>query len=104
MSNHTSTTAQTLYTEVAGTNCYIDGQPGVVTALHYVTGRNTAAGAFVRIEAGTFAGTMLFVKLGASLGDRRELSEILEAHVITRDEFDAMTGIAEARRQSGWRA
>jgi hypothetical protein len=56
-------------------------------------------GAFVRLDVRP---GMLYIELGEHVGDRLQHAEILGWREIDRDEFDRLTGLAEARREMGW--
>lgn len=63
--------------------------------------QNVIDGAFIRVDGTT---TILYVELGELSGDRSDYREILGWRVIDRDEFDRLTGIADARTAMGWPA
>ncbi|MGZ0070007.1 hypothetical protein [Microbacterium arborescens] len=58
-------------------------------------------GAFVRLD---LRPGMLYIELGEHVGDRSQHAEILGWREIDRDEFDRLTGLAEIRRDMGWRS
>lgn len=101
-----SAVAETMYTEVAGCIVYIGGRLGETKSFRHSSGRTV--GAFVQLanpEAETWAGDMLYVELSAvPVGDRGTHREILNHRTISRDEFDVLTGLAQARRDMGWTA
>lgn len=93
-------TADTLYTEVAGTNCYVDGEHGTVTAVVREPGlRNTVRAAFVHLDCGD----MLYVTLGRPTGDRDAWHEVRLSRRIDREEFDRLNTLDQLRRDLGWR-
>lgn len=131
MSNHTSTAApQVMYTETAGCTTVIPEIGGrlTVTGFKYGPGveRPEPRTAFVfddvarqmhaveiggRVAACTCGRDALYgvgarehhERCNVNSG-RKSHSAILSHRPITRDEFDVLTGIAEARVASGWRA
>lgn len=110
-----------MYTDVRGTTVITDdGRRGTTVLLGYDGLRTT--GAFIALDEGG----MLYAALGKSTagpcdclhqlderaphsGQCRTRSERLTHHevdsirAIDRDEFDQLTGLAEARRSMGWR-
>jgi hypothetical protein len=56
-------------------------------------------GAFVRLDSRP---GMLLIELGEHVGSRSQHAEVLGWREITRDEFDRLTGLADARREMGW--
>lgn len=98
-------TTETIYVEVAGTTAHVAGQRGTVRGFHREGGR--IVGVFVRLDAemsgAQDGGAMLYVRTGASLGSRGQHREVLDWRVIDRDEFDQITGLADVRREMGWR-
>lgn len=61
--------------------------------------RAVTDGAFVRLDTRP---AMLYIELGDHLGTRGQYAEITGYREITRDDFDALTGLTEARRSMGW--
>lgn len=90
--------ADTIYTEVSGTNCYVNGERGVVTGLHR---EKWLLGAFVKLDE---RDVMLYVKLGNACGDRGSWHEVVSAREIDRDEFDRINTLDVLRREMGWAA
>lgn len=88
-----------IYTEVTGTTCYVDGERGVVTGLHS-EGKHLI-GAFIRLDESR---EMLFVSLGKATGERRQWHEVMASRRISRDEFDQITTLDTLRRDLGWAA
>lgn len=112
---------QTIYTEATGCTTYINGERGILVEFtRGVAGYKT--GGFVRLDERP---AMLYVTFGASVtgpcdcwtqtdaerahnpqcrtqGDRLTHREVTGSREITRDEFDALTGLAEIRRSMGW--
>lgn len=90
----------TLYTEVAGTTCYVGGERGIVTGLHREV-RWGLVGAFVKLDE---RDVMLYVTLGLACGDRGAWHEVASAREIDRDEFDRINTLDVLRREMGWAA
>lgn len=89
-----------IYTEVPGTNCIIDGNHGTVTEVVRELGlRRQPIAAFVHLDSGQ----MLHVALGRSTGDRDQWHAVRSFREIDRDEFDRLTEIDVLRRDMGWR-
>ncbi|WP_228941810.1 hypothetical protein [Nocardioides sp. Leaf374] len=89
-----------LYVEVAGTNCYIAGTPGVVAeVVRDLDPRRVPCAAFVQLDLGP----MLYVTLGRAVGDREQWREVVVFRQIDRDEFDRLTELAQLRHEMGWR-
>ncbi|GAA2230105.1 hypothetical protein N1031_06830 [Herbiconiux moechotypicola] len=106
MTETAEATTDPLYTEVAGCTCYIGGQRGVTTGFTYSPGLSGPEmnGAFVKLDEGDRP--MLYVTLGAPVsGDNARMThrEVLAWREISRDGFDSLTGLADARRKMGWR-
>lgn len=111
----------TIYTEVTGTTCRVNGERGTVTGFMLEVGKKV--GAFVKLDERS---AMLYVELGAQVAacscGRPDLGldghhvqcnvttgrsvhhEVTAAREIDRDEFDRITGLDEARREWGWAA
>jgi len=87
-----------IYVEVTGTTCHVDGIRGTVTGLQRDMGH--LVGAFVRADE---TGAMLYVTLGAAVGERGVHREVLAVKPIDREEFDRLTGLAALRSEFGWR-
>ncbi len=95
---------ETIYVEVAGTNCIIGGRRGVVTSIHYSPIDRSVDGAFVGWDDGGTA----YVTTGRHAGTERTAGhwthrEVESVRAIDRDEFDALSGLAAMRPQLGWR-
>lgn len=88
-----------IYTEVAGTTCYLGGVRGICTGLHSEGKR--LVGAFVRLDE---SGDMMFASLGKATGERGAWHEVAGVRTITRDEFDRITTLDALRRDLGWAA
>lgn len=56
-------------------------------------------GVFVRLDA---RAAMLYVEVGEHVGTRGQYAEITGWREVDRDEYDRLTGIAEARASMGW--
>lgn len=110
------TETNTIYTETTGTTVLLDGQRGTLTGLHRTIRPGVTAptfdtvGAFVRLDgptdpAGRYMtqGPMLYVALGAQVGDRGERHEVTGWRVIDRDEFDRITELNTLRVATGWK-
>ena len=88
-----------------GTTVHIDGERGTITALRYETrpgvtvAQQVLVGAFVHLNDGA----MVYVELGEKIAGEHAGYLIASAEHITRDDFDALTGIEEMRRGAGWR-
>lgn len=105
----TTTATATLYTEVTGTTAILADQRGTVTGLHTHPAHGTL-GAFVRLDGPVDAegryiapGAMLYVTLGARVGERGERHEVTGWRVINRDEFDRILELDTLRADLGWK-
>lgn len=84
----------------------VGGFRGTVRAIHWKhPGATSVEGVFVLRSD---APSMLYVKTGARIDDDlpsvyKRRFEVVEVHEATRDEFDEAMGIADTRRQFGWR-
>lgn len=90
-----------------GGTTYIGGQRGVKRGLDRITPERVR-GVFVRLdhpETGRMdVGDMLYIEVGAvPLGENGWYREIISSRVVDREQFDRMTGIADLRRDLGWR-
>jgi hypothetical protein len=93
-------TTDVLYTEVAGANCYVNGEHGTVTAIVRDPGlRNTVRAAFVHLDSGP----MLYVVLGSACGERGTWHDVRSSRRIDREEFDRLNTLDQLRRDMGWR-
>jgi hypothetical protein len=118
---YTRDMSETIYTEVTGCTTYIGGERGVLVEFTkgiagYITG------GFVRLDERP---AMIYVTFGKrvtgpcecwsqsdpsrghnplcrALSDRLTHREVTGSREVTRDEFDALTGLAEVRRSMGW--
>jgi len=90
----------TIYTETRGTTAIIDGKRGTTVGLRY---DNLTGGGLVGAFVSWDEGGMAYVTTGAAVGDRGQHREVADVREIDRDEFDVLTGLAEVRRQLGWR-
>lgn len=86
------------YTGVSGTNVHTELGHGRITFIHRKLGVNV--GATIALDSGQMA----YATLGAIYGGSDQWREIDAIRVITRDEFDTITGIADIRREMGWTA
>lgn len=78
------------------TTCYVGGERGFVALIHYPTPADPADGVFVRLAERE---AMLYVDIRP---DGSDWPEILGWRQISRDEFDHLTGLTDARRSMGW--
>lgn len=114
-------TNQTIYTETRGCTTYINGERG--TLVEFTTGvAGYLTGGFIRLAERP---AMVYVTFGASVtgpcdcwtqsdlerehnpqcstqSGRLTHREVTGSREVTRDEFDALTGLAEVRRSMGW--
>ena len=96
MTNHS-----TVYVATPGTNCTIDGMHGYVTGFHKEGPH--LLGAFVHVPIAAGKGPMLYVELGATVGDAGRWREVASFRVIDREEFDQLNDLERLRRDLGWR-
>lgn len=84
-----------VYTGVSGTNVHTDIGHGWVIFIHRKVGVDV--GVIIHLDDGRTA----YATLGAFHGTHtRELEP--GTRIITRDEFDDITGISAIRREMGW--
>lgn len=94
-----SETAEKVYIETRGTNATVAGRHGIVTGFTYSNIDGQTRGAFFATDDGT----MMFLELGAYLGERDAWKAVESAREITRDQFDILSGLAPLRSELGWR-
>lgn len=86
-----------IYTQVKGTTAHIGHERGTVVGFTRAGGALT--GAFVRLH---LRAAMLYVALGNPSDERGNWHAVIGSREISRDEFDRLSGLAEARLSMGW--
>jgi len=109
----------TIYTEVTGCTCYLDGERGTMVGMKHGIGHHLD-GVFVLMNEGG----MRYVEVGAKVAacncgrpslnreghhehcnvprDRKTSHEVRSHREIDRDEFDRLNGIDALRAELGW--
>jgi hypothetical protein len=85
----------TIWVRTLGTIGYVNGERGTVRCVTRSLGQVT--GAFVRLDERE---AMLYVELVHS--EKDGWMDVAASREIDRDEFDRLTGLADARRDLGW--
>ena len=85
-----------VYVAVKGTNVHTAIGHGQVTQVLHRGG--AVSGVIVRLDEGGTA----YITTGARTGERDGWAFIDHVRRITRDEFDDLTGLTDARREMGW--
>ena len=85
-----------IYTEVSGTNFIPERLSARIVGFTYSQGVVTGAFAVVDIS-----NVMLYLTLGRRTEDGKH-HEVESWRAIDREEFDHLTGLADARRGMGW--
>lgn len=94
----------TIYAEVEGTTCYINGERGIVTGVTRAADHNAhvrPVAAFVKLDE---RDAMLYLTLGSATDDRGVHHTVTAAREIDREEFDRINGLDTLRRNLGWAA
>ena len=110
----------TIYTEVTGTTCYLDGRRGTAVGFKHGIGHHLD-GVFVSMAEGG----MRYAEVGArvakcscgfkdfnldahretcTITGRKTSHEVTSHRVIDRDEFDRLNGLDALRTELGWAA
>lgn len=84
------------YIETAGTNCFVGGERCVVQSVNRSDPRYLIVRSWERPA-------VFYVEIGTPHGDRGQWADATAVREIaTRDEFDAITGLDQVRREMGW--